>query len=55
MSGEGGGGVNKAQDNESYLKVTPLIMAIEGQNNESYREVILEASNIYIQKPAMQC
>ena len=26
----------KAQNNESFLKVTPLILAIEGQNNESY-------------------
>ena len=30
-------GRKKAQDNESFLKVTPLIWAIEGQNNESYR------------------
>ena len=28
---------SKAQDNKSFLKVTPLIWAIEGQNNESYR------------------
>ena len=27
----------KAQDKESFFKVTPLIWAIEGQNNESYR------------------
>ena len=27
----------KAQDNESFFKVTLLILAIEGQNNESYR------------------
>ena len=31
------GGVKKTQDNESFSKVTPLIWAIEGQNNESYR------------------
>ena len=26
----------EAQDKESFFKVTPLIRAIEGQNNESY-------------------
>ena len=30
-------GGQKAQDNESFFKVTPLIWAIEDQNNESYR------------------
>ena len=30
-------GGQKAQDNEPFLKFTPLIWAIEGQNNESYR------------------
>ena len=30
------GGCQKAQDNESFFKVTPLIWAIEDQNNESY-------------------
>ena len=32
-------GGQKAQDTESFLKVTPLIWAIEGQNNELYRGV----------------
>ena len=30
-------GGQKAQDNNSFLKATPLVWAIEGQNNESYR------------------
>ena len=30
-------GGQKEQDNESFFKVTPLIWAIEDQNNESYR------------------
>ena len=30
-------GGQKAKDNESFFKVTPLIWAIEDQNNESYR------------------
>ena len=31
------GGCQKAQDNKSFFNVTPLIWAIEDQNNESYR------------------
>ena len=30
-------GGQTAQDNKSFFKVTPLIWAIEDQNNESYR------------------
>ena len=30
-------GGQKAQDNESFFKVTPLIWAIEGQNNKSIK------------------
>ena len=32
-------GGQKEQDNEAFFKVTPLIEAIEDQNNESYRVV----------------
>ena len=32
-------GGQKAQDNEAFFKVTPLIEAIEDQNNKSYRGV----------------
>ena len=31
------GGGQKEQDNEWFFKVTPLIWAIDDQNNESYR------------------
>ena len=31
-------GVQKAQDNDSFLKVTPLMWDIEDQNNESKKE-----------------
>ena len=32
-------GGKKVKGNESFFKVTPLILAIEGQNDESYKGV----------------